>query len=185
MSVPADPGGRYGETAVAGLIDVSYDIVDSPVGALLLAATDLGLCRISFDPIPDRDVAQSTRSPGARVLRPPRPLEQTRRELDEYFAGSRTEFEVDTDVRLLPAFQQLVLAELARVPYGRTTTYGELGARVGKPSAARAVGRALNRNPIPIVLPCHRVLGARGELIGYAGGLGRKEQLLALEGSML
>ena len=185
MSVPADPGGSSRSTATEGMIDVAYDIIDSPVGPLLLAATDLGLCRISFDPVPDREVAQLAREHGPRVLRSPRSLERTRRELDEYFAGSRAEFELDTDVRLLPAFQQLVLAELARVPYGRTTTYGDLGARLGKPSAARAIGRALNRNPIPIVLPCHRVLGARGDLVGYAGGLSRKEQLLALEGSML
>jgi methylated-DNA-[protein]-cysteine S-methyltransferase len=105
-----------------------------------------------------------------------------RRELDEYFEGRRTAFDVPVDIKTLPGFQQLVLGELARVPYGEVTTYGGLAARIGKPKAARAVGGALHRNPVPIVLPCHRVIGASGNLVGYGGGLQRKEALLRLEG---
>jgi methylated-DNA-[protein]-cysteine S-methyltransferase len=108
-----------------------------------------------------------------------------RRELDEYFAGRRHQFDVEPDVRAQPAYNQRVLAELARVEYGTTTTYGTLAAQSGNPRAARAVGTVMNRNPVPIVLPCHRVVGASGNLTGYAGGLDRKEQLLRLEGALL
>jgi methylated-DNA-[protein]-cysteine S-methyltransferase len=116
------------------------------------------------------------------VLRSARPVERARRELDEYFAGRRHGFDLDWDVRRLSAFNQRVLSELARVEYGHTVTYGQLAAASGNPKAARAVGTIMNRNPIPIVLPCHRVVGANGTLTGYAGGLERKELLLRLEG---
>jgi methylated-DNA-[protein]-cysteine S-methyltransferase len=119
---------------------------------------------------------------GPRVLRSP--LDDVRRELDEYFEGTRHEFDLPLDLRVAP-FHADVLAELARVPYGRTETYGSLAAKVGRPRAARAVGTVMNRNPIPIVLPCHRVVGASGALVGYAGGLDRKRTLLELEGSLL
>ncbi|HET8967908.1 MAG TPA: methylated-DNA--[protein]-cysteine S-methyltransferase, partial [Gaiellaceae bacterium] len=117
------------------------------------------------------------------VLRSPRSVENTRRELDEYFAGKRRSFDLQLDLRALPPFTLEVLGELARVPYGETTTYGALARRVGHPRAARAVGTVMNRNRIPIVLPCHRVVGATGSLTGYAGGLDRKETLLELEGA--
>src|SRR5207253_6300214 len=107
-----------------------------------------------------------------------------RRELDEYFAGRRRHFDLALDLRVAP-FHEQVLHELARVPYGSTTTYGALAALAGRPRAARAVGTVMNRNPIPIVLPCHRVLGANGSLTGYAGGLDVKLQLLQLEGAIL
>jgi methylated-DNA-[protein]-cysteine S-methyltransferase len=112
------------------------------------------------------------------------PIDDVRRELDEYFEGKRREFDLPIDLRVA-AFNEEVLHELARVPYGVTTTYGALAAKVGRPNAARAVGTVMNRNPIPIVLPCHRVLGANGSLTGYAGGLDRKLQLLQLEGAIL
>jgi methylated-DNA-[protein]-cysteine S-methyltransferase len=112
------------------------------------------------------------------------PLDDVRRELDEYFEGSRREFDLRLDLRVA-SFNAEVLAELARVPYGVTTTYGTLAGKVGHPRAARAVGTVMNRNPIPIVLPCHRVVGANGSLTGYAGGLDRKLQLLQLEGAIL
>ena len=108
-------------------------------------------------------------------------MARTRRELDEYFAGRRRAFDLPVDLRVAP-FHESVLHELARVPYGETTTYGTLAARSGHPRAARAVGTVMNRNPIPIVLPCHRVVGATGALVGYAGGLDRKRTLLAIEG---
>jgi methylated-DNA-[protein]-cysteine S-methyltransferase len=163
-----------------GIVDVRYDVIDSPVGELALAATDGGLCRISYgvDGFDD-DVARVF---GARVLRAP--LDEVRRELDEYFAGSRREFDLPLDLRVA-AFQGDVLTALARVPYGVTTTYGTLAREAGHPQAARAVGTVMNRNPIPIVLPCHRVVGADGSLTGYAGGLDKKRLLLGLEGVAL
>ena len=108
-----------------------------------------------------------------------------RLELDEYFEGRRHAFDLELDLRAIPDFNVRVLRELARVPYGQTTTYGTLAARAGVPTAARAVGTVMNRNRIPIVLPCHRVIGANGKLVGYAGGLDVKERLLRLEGALL
>jgi methylated-DNA-[protein]-cysteine S-methyltransferase len=160
-----------------GIVDVRYDVIDSPLGELALAATGRGLCRISYgvDGFDD----EVARVFGARVLRTP--LDEVRRELDEYFDGSRRTFDLALDLRVA-AFQGEVLTALARVPYGVTTTYGRLAREAGHPKAARAVGTVMNRNPIPIVLPCHRVVGADGSLTGYAGGLDRKRRLLGLEG---
>ena len=121
-------------------------------------------------------------SPARRVLRAPRAVAAARRELDEYFAGRRRAFDLAVDLRGVTPFSVTVLTELAKVPYGRTATYGELALRAGRPKAARAVGMVMNRNPIPIVLPCHRIVGASGSLVGYGGGLDRKELLLRLEG---
>ncbi len=182
--VPRALDRRFREAAAAaGLLDVAYDLTDSPVGELLVAATERGLARISYEP--ERAVETLAKDYGARVLRVPRRLDRVRRELDEYFLGRRTAFDLGADLSRAPEFQRLVLAELARVPYGELTTYGGLAARIGRPRAARAVGRALNRNPIPIVLPCHRVVGWSGDLVGYAGGLDRKRALLELEGASL
>jgi methylated-DNA-[protein]-cysteine S-methyltransferase len=182
MSVTQELDARFrARAADERLLDVAYDFADSPVGALLVATTDRGLCRISFDPDSERELDELARLHGARVLRSPRPVDNARRELDEYFERRRTAFDLRVDLAGVAPFQRLVLAELARVPYGETATYGGLAAKIGKPRAARAVGGALNRNPIPIVLPCHRVVGASGKLVGYAGGLKRKEALLTLE----
>ncbi|HZO34891.1 MAG TPA: methylated-DNA--[protein]-cysteine S-methyltransferase [Gaiellaceae bacterium] len=161
-----------------GIVDVRYDVVDSPLGELALAATDRGLCRISYsiDGFDD----EVARVFGARVLRTP--LDDVRRELDEYFEGTRHEFDLAIDLCVAP-FHERVLTMLARVPYGVTTTYGTLARAAGHPRAARAVGTVMNRNPIPIVLPCHRVVGADGSLTGYAGGLDRKRLLLGIEGA--
>jgi methylated-DNA-[protein]-cysteine S-methyltransferase len=172
--------------AAEGLLDVAYDIFDdTAIGALLVGVTDRGVCRISFDPDPERELDALARAFGPRVLRSSSPVERLHRELDEYLAGTRRSFEVEPDLRGQPAFYTRVLAELARVGYGETTTYGTLAARSGNPRAARAVGTVMNRNPVPIVLPCHRVVGANGSLTGYGGGLHRKEQLLRLEGAIL
>jgi len=181
MNVTPELDSRFREAALReGLVDVRYDIVDSPVGELFVAATDRGLCRISYHPDGMEDVLAHTFGP--RVLRSP--LDEIRRELDEYFEGTRRDFDLPLDVRVAP-FHADVLEELARVPYGRTDTYGSLAAKVGRPRAARAVGTVMNRNPIPIVLPCHRIVGANGSLTGYAGGLDVKLRLLQLEGAML
>jgi methylated-DNA-[protein]-cysteine S-methyltransferase len=171
--------------AEEGLLDVAYDFVDSPIGSLLVATSPRGLCRISYDADPEQEVERLARAFGLRVLRSPKPIDAARRELDEYFEGTRREFDLPLDVALLADFNRRVLRELARVPYGEVVTYGELAARTARPRAARAVGMVMNRNPLPIVLPCHRVLGANGKLTGYAGGLERKETLLRLEGAIL
>lgn len=186
MKVPAELDRRF-RTAAAGegLLDVAYDLVDSPIGTLLVAATGRGLCGIEFDPEPEREVERLARRVGARVLRSPRALAAAQRQLDEYFAGRRREFELATDLHFLTEFNRRVLGELARVPYGELTTYGALASRVGRPQAARAVGTVMHRNPVPIVLPCHRVVGSSGQLVGYAGGLARKEALLRLEGALV
>ena len=185
MNVPPALDERFrSAAAAAGLLDVSYDDVPSPVGPLLVAASARGLCRIVFDPEPEREVESLAHVFGGRVLRVGRQLDAVRRQLDEYFGGRRTSFHVDVDTSRLSPFQQRVLRELARVPYGRTTTYGALAGRAGRPAAARAVGTVMNRNPIPIVLPCHRVVGATGNLVGYGGGLERKKALLRLEGAI-
>ena len=122
---------------------------------------------------------------GPRVLRAPRRVDPVRRELDEYFEGRRHGFDLSVDLRGLTPFSERVLGELALVPFGETATYAQLAARAGNPKAARAVGTIMNRNPVPIVLPCHRVVGADGSLVGYGGGLERKETLLRLEGVLL
>jgi methylated-DNA-[protein]-cysteine S-methyltransferase len=186
MTVSHELDARFRAAAAeSGLLDVAYDLVDSPLGSLLVATTDAGVCRISYDPEPDREVERLARALGTRILRSPKPVDETRRQLDEYFAGRRHEFELRLDLRLSADFSKRVLEELAKVPYGEVTTYGALAARAERPRAARAVGTVMNRNPIPIVLPCHRVVGSSGKLVGYAGGLERKEALLKLEGALL
>ncbi len=181
MAITPELDRRFREAAIrAGLVDIRYDVIGSPVGDLLIAATDRGLCRISYT-VEGQDESLA-RTFGVRVLRAP--LDDVRRELDEYFEGRRHAFDLALDLRV-GEFHEAVLRELARVPYGRTDTYGHLAAKVGRPRAARAVGTVMNRNPIPIVLPCHRIVGANGSLTGYAGGLHVKRALLELEGVML
>lgn len=186
MTVSPDLDERFRAAAAAeGLLDVGFDVVDSPIGPLLVAVTDRGLARIFFDPDPEQHLERLARAFGPRVLRSAATVDTTRRQLDEYFAGSRSSFALDVDLRGAAPFARQVLDELAHVPYGQTTTYGTLAAKVGAPRAARAVGTVMNRNPIPIVLPCHRVVGANGSLTGYGGGLDVKERLLRLEGALL
>ena len=146
--------------AEAGLVDVSFDVADSPVGPLLLAVTEAGLCRISFDPEPERETEELARTFGVRVLRGPREVDRVRRELEEYFEGRRHTFDLPLDLRGRSGFSREILDRLARVPYGQVTTYKSLAVEAGNPRAARAVGTIMNRNPIPIVLPCHRVVGS-------------------------
>ena len=185
-TVPTDLDVRFRTAAAdAGLLDVAYDVVDSPLGELFVGVSDVGLCTISYSSDPDAVVEQLARNFGTRVLRTRRPVDPVARQLDEYFDGKRRSFDLDLDLRVARDFGRAVLGELARVPFGEVTTYGALAARTGKPKAARAVGTIMNRNPIPIVLPCHRVVGANGSLVGYAGGLERKQALLQLEGVVL
>jgi methylated-DNA-[protein]-cysteine S-methyltransferase len=182
-TVSPDVDRRFREAAVReGLVDVMYDLTDSPVGTLLVASTERGVCRIGYDP--EQTLDELPVRFGLRVLRIPGRLDRVRRELEEYFAGRRREFDLPLDLRVTP-FQESVLRRLALVPFGRLETYAELARQVGKPRAARAVGMVMNRNPIPIVLPCHRIVGSDGSLTGYGGGLDRKEALLRLEGALL
>jgi len=181
-AVPKALDRRFREAAAeSGLVDVSFDIADTPIGPLLLAVTERGLCRISYDPEPERETDELARLFGVRVLRSPRQVDPVRRELDEYFEGRRRDFDLTLDLRSRTGFSRDILERLARVPYGEVTTYGTLAKEAGKPQAARAVGTVMNGNPIPIVLPCHRVVGATGSLVGYGGGLDRKRLLLDLE----
>jgi methylated-DNA-[protein]-cysteine S-methyltransferase len=185
-TVPSELDTRFREAAAeAGLLDVAYDVVESPLGELFVGVSDRGLCVISYEVDPDLQAERLARGFGPRVLRSPQPVAKVARQLDEYFEGKRKRFELEVDLRLARDFGRTVLEELGRVPFGEVTTYGALAARAGKPKAARAVGTIMNRNPVPIVLPCHRVVGANGSLVGYAGGLERKQALLRLEGALL
>jgi len=186
MTVSTDLDMRFRDAATrAGLVDAAFDVVDSPVGPLLVAATDRGILRISFDADPEHSLDHLARAAGRRVLRSPHAIDPVRRELDEYFEQRRKSFDLTVDLRGTTPFTVQVLGELALVPYGQTATYGDLAARVGRPRAARAIGMVMNHNPIPIVLPCHRIVGSNGSLTGYGGGLDRKELLLRLEGAIL
>jgi methylated-DNA-[protein]-cysteine S-methyltransferase len=181
-AVPTALDRKFRDAAAAsGLLDVQYGVAETPVGDLFLAVTDRGVCRISYDAEPDRQTELLARTFGARILRSTRAVDPVKRELDEYFEGKRRDFDVPVDLRVGSDFSRAVLAQLARVPYGEVTTYGSLAERSGRPRAARAVGTIMNRNPIPIVLPCHRVVGSTGRLVGYGGGLDRKRLLLDLE----
>ncbi len=186
MTISTDLDRRFREAAAdLGLVDLGYDIVDSPVGPLFVAVSTKGLAALSFHDQQDSDLDRLASFAGPRVLRSARVVDRVRRELDEYFARRRRVFDLSLDLRGLAPFTVSVLDALADVPFGETTTYGALAARVGRPKAARAVGTVMNRNRIPIVLPCHRVVGATGDLVGYGGGLDRKVALLELEGVLL
>jgi methylated-DNA-[protein]-cysteine S-methyltransferase len=167
----------------AGLIDVAYASVDSPFGPLLLAATKRGLVRLAY---PDEPVDDALRELAAevspRVLESPASLDDLRRQLDEYFGGARHGFDTRIDWSLTRGFATRVLRATARVPFGSVTTYREVAGNAGSDRAWRAAGNALGSNPIPIVVPCHRVLHSGGGLGGYTGGIERKEFLLRLEG---
>ena len=183
MTISPDLDRRFRNAAVAlELVDLGFEVLESPIGPLFVAASDRGLAAISFDARPEEHLERLARFAGPRVLRSPKSVDAVRRELDEYFEGRRRAFDLSLDLRGLPTFTLSVLRELAHVPYGETTTYGTLAGRVGHPRAARAVGTVMNRNRVPIVLPCHRVVGADGSLVGYGGGLDRKVKLLELEG---
>jgi methylated-DNA-[protein]-cysteine S-methyltransferase len=173
-----------GERAArAGLADIAYGSLDSPVGELLVAVTDRGLVRVAFSSeVEDQVLAELAARLSPRVLRIPRRTDAVRRELDEYFEGTRRRFDVPVDWSLIRGFAQGVLRATAQVPFGQTTTYRQVAEAAGSPRASRAAGNALGSNPIPIVVPCHRVLHSGGGLGGYAGGLDRKRALLTLEG---
>jgi methylated-DNA-[protein]-cysteine S-methyltransferase len=180
MSDSAAAAARF-VASVADEVDVTYATTDSPLGPLLLAATPRGLVTISYDD-PDAALDRLARKLSPRILAAPARLDEARRELDEYFARKRTRFDVPLDWTLVSDFSRRILGATAEVPFGETATYGAVAAAAGNPKAARAAGRALNGNPIPIVVPCHRIIGATGALVGYGGGIERKISLLELEG---
>jgi len=166
----------------AAVLDVAYRTVDSPLGPLLLAATDVGLVRVAFaGQGHERVLAELADRVSPRVLRAPDRLDPVAVELDEYFAGRRRRFDVALDHQLSSGFRRTVLARLGDIAYGRTASYAAVAEAAGSPRAVRAVGTACATNPIPVVVPCHRVVRSDGSPGGYAGGTDAKEVLLALE----
>jgi methylated-DNA-[protein]-cysteine S-methyltransferase len=186
---PADAAAAAARFAAIAPADVHYALVDSPIGTLVAAATPRGLVTLSYE---DRrgggtdavlDWVAAKLSP--RMLEAPAKLDDVRREIDEYFEGRRREFDLPIDWALTGDFTRRVLTATAAIPFGQVSTYGAVAAQAGNPKASRAAGRALGANPIPIVVPCHRVIGTNGRLTGYTGGLDRKIALLELEGIVL
>ncbi|HJR45699.1 MAG TPA: methylated-DNA--[protein]-cysteine S-methyltransferase [Actinomycetota bacterium] len=166
------------------LIDVAYSEVDSPLGPLMAAATPKGLALLHYGE-DDEALQQLADKISPRVLHAPARLDEVRKELDEYFDGKRKRFDFRIDWRLMAPFQQKVLKATYRIPFGKVATYRDVATKAGAPKGSRAAGNALGANPIPIVVPCHRVVRTGGGLGGYTGGLHRKEFLLELEGVTL
>lgn len=167
------------------LLDVAYRIVETPIGRLLLAATEKGLVRVAFELEGFENVLETLAAKvSPRVLEAPHRLDTIAGELEEYFAGRRHTFDVPLDFALSSGFRQSVQRYLPRIDYGHTQSYKEVAEFVGKPKAVRAVGSACATNPLPVVVPCHRVLRTDGSLGGYLGGLAVKARLLSLEAGL-
>ncbi len=165
-----------------GILDVAYTTVDTPVGPLLLAATERGLVRVAFEREGhDQVLQQLAAKVSPRIVRAPQRLDAAARQITEYFAGSRTKFDLGLDFALSGGFREQVQRHLTQIGYGHTESYRDVARIVGNPRAVRAVGTACATNPLPVVVPCHRVLRADGGLGGYIGGLAAKTSLLALE----
>jgi methylated-DNA-[protein]-cysteine S-methyltransferase len=181
--VAFDPERFASRASEEGLVDVAYAHADSPLGPLLLAATPRGLACVSYSEFRDEDKTlerlASRLSP--RVVEAPARLDDVRRQLDDYFAGRRRDFELSIDWGLVGDFGRRVLSRTAQIPFGGVATYGDVARGIGSPGAARATGNALGANPMPIVVPCHRVVASGGKLGGYTGGIDRKKLLLSLE----
>jgi methylated-DNA-[protein]-cysteine S-methyltransferase len=173
------------EAASAGLVDVAYAEADSPFGPLLVASTRRGLVRLAY-PNEERDdvLEELAARLSPRILESPSRLDDVRGQLEDYFEQERQGFDLDVDYALTRGFFRKVLRATARIPYGQLSTYRAIATKAGSPRASRAAGNALGSNPIPIVVPCHRVIHSSGGLGGYTGGLERKEFLLELEGAL-
>jgi|EndMetStandDraft_8_1072994.scaffolds.fasta_scaffold29971_4 methylated-DNA-[protein]-cysteine S-methyltransferase len=188
LAAPADELGDrlVARAAEEGLLDVAYASVDSPLGELMVASTPAGLVRVAYSDFRDRDAVLEDLAArlSPRVLESPARLDPVRRELDEYFEGRRTSFDVPIDWSLTRGFTRGVLQATARIPFGEVGSYASVAGEAGSPRAVRAAGNALGANPMPVVVPCHRVLRTGGALGGYTGGLHRKEFLLRLEGRL-
>ncbi len=183
----ADLEGSLVERAESeGLLDVAYASVDSPLGPLTVAGTSAGLVRVAYADYRSQDeiLEDLAARVSPRVLEAPARLDPVRRELDEYFEGRRTSFDVPIDWTLTRGFTREVLKATARIPYGEVGSYASVAGQAGSPRAVRAAGNALGANPMPVVVPCHRVLRSGGALGGYTGGIERKEFLLRLEGRL-
>jgi methylated-DNA-[protein]-cysteine S-methyltransferase len=183
-SVPEFDAERFAERAMQeGLADVAYAHADSPLGPLLLAATPRGLACVSYSGFRSEDetLERLAARLSPRVIEAPAQLDDVRRQLDDYFAGQRREFSLPIDWGLVGDFGRRVLAQTAAIPYGAVATYGDVAREIGSPRGARATGNALGANPMPIVVPCHRVVASGGKVGGYTGGLERKRLLLTLE----
>ncbi|MDQ4005457.1 MAG: methylated-DNA--[protein]-cysteine S-methyltransferase [Actinomycetota bacterium] len=181
----AAAAGLGDRAAAAGLLDVSYGEVDSPLGVLLVAATRKGLVRLAYpDEERDRVLEGLAAEVSPRLLESSARLDVVRRGLEAYFEGRTRELELEVDYALTKGFVRRVLRATARIPFGELSTYRVVARRAGSPNAYRAAGNALGSNPIPIVVPCHRVIHSTGGLGGYTGGLERKEFLLKLEGAL-
>jgi methylated-DNA-[protein]-cysteine S-methyltransferase len=171
--------------AADGLADISYAPVDSPFGTLHAATTKRGLVRVAFPEESVESVLERlARGISPRIVEAPASLDAVKRELDEYFSGRRQAFEIPLDWSLIGPFGRRVLGATAEIPYGGHLSYAEVAAEAGSPRGSRAAGNALGSNPIPIIIPCHRVLRSGGALGGYGGGLDRKRYLLELEGAL-
>jgi methylated-DNA-[protein]-cysteine S-methyltransferase len=165
-----------------GLLDVAYRVIDSPVGPLLLAATEAGLVRVAYSREDHDSVLQSLADRiSPRILNAPARLDLAARELDEYFTGNRRNFDLALDWRLSAGFRRTVLRHLAEIDYGRTASYAAVARLAGSPKAVRAVGTACATNPLPVVVPCHRVVRSDGSMGGYLGGTEAKQTLLTME----
>jgi methylated-DNA-[protein]-cysteine S-methyltransferase len=168
-----------------GLVDVAYAPVDSPVGELVAAVTPRGLVRLAYeDGRGDAVLSELAARVSPRVIEAPARLDDVRRQLDEYFEGRRQSFDLGIDWTLARGFTRRVLQSTAKVPFGELATYREVASGAGNAAAVRAAGNALGANPMPIVVPCHRVVRTGGALGGYTGGVERKEYLLSLEGAL-
>jgi methylated-DNA-[protein]-cysteine S-methyltransferase len=187
LDLPADAPPVADRAAEEGLLDVAYSSVDSPLGPLVVAATPKGLVRVSYTEFRGEDevLEDLARRVSPRVLEAPAKLDPVRRELDEYFDGRREDFDIAIDWSYLAGFTREVLRATAAIPFGDVSTYAGVAEAAGSPRAVRAAGNALGANPMPVVVPCHRVLRTGGALGGYTGGLERKEFLLRLEGRLL
>jgi methylated-DNA-[protein]-cysteine S-methyltransferase len=167
-----------------GVLDLAYRTVDSPIGPLLLAATPAGLVRVAFESEGYDDVlGELATAISPRILESGRRTDAVARELDEYFAGRRRAFDVPVDLQLVHGFRLAVISHLREISYGATESYGEVAAAAGNPAAVRAVGTACGHNPVPVVVPCHRVVRSDGAIGQYRGGVEAKATLLALEGA--
>ena len=182
-AVDFDAEGFTERATKEGLLDVAYTHADSPLGPLLLAATPRGLACISYSEFRSEDETLESLAArlSPRVIEAPARLDDARRQLDDYFSGRLTAFSLPIDWSLVGDFGRRVLGRTAEIPYGSVSTYGDIARAIGSPRAARATGNALGSNPMPIVVPCHRVVASGGKMGGYTGGIQRKELLLTLE----
>lgn len=161
---------------------IQWDSIETPVGILLIAKNQRGICRVQFGD--DLDSFMSILDPKSRTEQSADALTLVAHQLDEYFAGNRDSFDVPVDETIMRPFQRQILTTIRQIPAGQIWTYGQVAKAINKPKSSRAVGRALGTNPVPIIIPCHRIIGSSGKMTGYIGGIERKRALLHLEGAL-